>query len=160
MLAANWIPRGADLSRAAIAAASLLAIAGGCGGFPEASVAGRVTCNGQAVPAGMVTFYPSAETLTPERGWSGRAYVQEDGTYDAELFAGRWRAVFEPPDVSDLEQEAEGIGDEAEEALQELTLARPAAAMPCRMPAEQEIELIKGQNTVNFELPPTAGAGD
>ena len=92
--------------------AVLLAGSGGCGEFVAARVEGRVTCNGRPVPAGMVTFYPASGTKTPPSGWTGRAYLTAEGTYEASVFAGRWLVVFAPPEIRDLEEEAALVRDQ------------------------------------------------
>lgn len=142
-------------SRSLTAAALCLALSlGGCAGQTGRSVVveGKVTCDGYPVPAGRVSFYALADDDSTLSSRDTGTYLQTDGTFRGEAFVGPARVVVELPNIQELEEEAAGSGDEADEARQELGPARAAAALPCPLPAERRVQIVDGKNTIDIEL--------
>jgi hypothetical protein len=125
-------------------------------------VTGRVSCDGEPLPAGSITFYSLAEDGSVIKGRTTAAYLKEGGAYRTEAFIGTARVVVELPNIADLEEEAaEDAGpsdDGAHEARQELALARKAAGMACPLPAERVVEVRAGGNTIDIDLAGAAAA--
>jgi hypothetical protein len=67
----------------------------GCGGVKFASVSGKVTYKGKALPDGKVTFWPAQAGGNP-----ATAQIQPDGTYTASVAVGECAVTVETESVA------------------------------------------------------------
>jgi hypothetical protein len=134
-----------------------LVLAAGCGGgedFEMAVIRGKVTCNGELVPGGTLSFAPLGEDEggTNIVGRGTLASIKPDGTYETQAVVGRLRIGFAKPDVADLEEEAAGGGEDADAAKKLLEAAKKLVDLPCNRPSEEEFQVVAGENTIDIEL--------
>jgi hypothetical protein len=127
----------------------------GCGSgseFETAVIRGTVTCNGQPVSAGTLSFAPMGEANQTMVGPGTIAPINPDGTFEAEVVVGAVRVGFTAPDIAGLEEEAAGTGEDAAEAKAALEAAKKAGPVTCNAPAEREIQVVAGENNIDIEL--------
>jgi hypothetical protein len=136
----------------------------GCGGPARPAVApvqGKITCGGQPVPEGVVTFYP-------KEGRSASGRIQPDGAYRLTTFEPGDGALLGEHKVTIEAVQFTGGGPQPKSIEDEIRLAKekkPAANQPPKAQwlvppryAKREttpltFEVRPGQNTANFDLP-------
>ena len=145
--------------------ALLAASFSGCGGnkFDVAPVRGKVTCGGQPVTSGIVTFVPVAPEGGGEPGKAASGRIGPDGTFVLNTYEtgdgaiiGRHTVYYAPSEGGDEEESEEGE-----------TAATPAPAaggrrarIPCRFGGQAEAEVVAGENDLTIELSPVDPEGE
>jgi hypothetical protein len=149
------------MNRAVFCASALamLAALGGCGGeeFDTAYVTGKVTCQDKPVPAGTLTFSPvPGDAGQTTVGPSKVAVIKEDGTYEVEAVIGKVNITFsrgpDPADIPELEADAKGDGEAAEDARRDLELIKKLEGVRCNAVDTEVLEIKSGDNTHDIEL--------
>jgi hypothetical protein len=147
------LPRIHTLGSALVIVVS--ALLAGCGKpAGNATVKGEVTYDGKPIESGVISFYPIDPT-----GGSGGGGI-EDGKYDVKgLNAGRYKMKIVLTQEGDAEEIPSGGARRSEMNKQRLKEARvfTKSQKRARIPAssltsEQQVELVQGENLMNFEL--------
>jgi len=129
----NWVERGGIFAAITLAAITFT----GCGGGNSATVSGKVTFDGEAVPGGSITFNPVTE------GRPAGATINGDGTYtlgtakeaDGALI-GKHTITFVPP----------------EDPSTDPTKVAPKSKYAGLTPSPAEVEVTSGDNTIDIQL--------
>src|SRR5262245_38319730 len=153
----------------------LLTVLGGCGSstFKMAPVRGKVTCQGQPVAGGVITFQPvddPAKTGRPagQAGVGSTATITADGSFSltsidaargAGALVGPHRVVFQlPPTTKPALRPEERAVMSAEEAKKwDEEFARRPVYPPCPCTPQitpGQVEVKSGDNDFDFTLPP------
>ena len=138
------------------------ALLGGCGGgeFDTAPVRGKLTCGGQPITFGSVSFSPLAPEGSGLPGKAAIGKVQPDGTfvlstYEAEdgAVVGRHRVSWAPPEEGSQDSD-DGDGEAVPAALAARLASKPGAKLPCANGGTAEVEVIDGDNDLTVDLSP------
>jgi hypothetical protein len=98
-----------------------------------AAVTGRVTCNGQPVKGGSITFSPIAQGKE-DPGKAASGTITENGEFRLSTYADNDGAVIGKHRVSFSSDDPYNF--------------------PCGQPSTQELEVVAGKNEFNIELSP------
>ena len=162
-------------SSAAFCVLLVCVTAAGCGGnaeeFAYVAIRGTVTCNGEPVKAGILTFRPTRQSPgtggKPKRdGIVGRpavAVIQEDGSYVLETSTsegreqgaviGSHRIVIEPARTSEFDEDEDEDEEELEDEWSRRRGQNPyLIELPCRPPRNLTVELADGDSVINIEM--------
>jgi hypothetical protein len=159
----------------------LCAVIGGCGPATEeytyVSVSGKVTCNGEPVTGGTITFWPMIPDEEDEYDEEGEviekdqlrnpgrpaiAAIQADGTFvlststsdgiEAGAVIGAHRITIDHPRKDGVGGAADD-SDELEDDWAGRKVGNPFLAMlPCEPPMDLEVVLPEGDSVLNLEM--------
>lgn len=138
-------------------------LASGCGSSHPATapVRGKITCEGQPVTEGTVTFYP-------EQGRSATGRIQPDGTYALTTFdegdgaiLGKHKVTIEAVRFTGGTPRAASMEEEMRMAMEKKSAPQAAPKAEWLAPqryskrdtSDLTFEVKPGQNTANFDVP-------
>lgn len=150
---AGWIA-----GLAALASSIALCGCGDSGGFATSPAKGKVTYQGAAVKGGTLQFRPlSAGDAKGGSGKPASATIQADGTFVLQTYKAGDGAVVGKHEIT-FTPASEADDDAASNAPPGKPYVAPPSPYAGLGPKDKEVEIKTGNNEINIELVPLAGA--